>query len=128
MSDESNKSGDNLKGKAGDLANEAKETAQDFTKNAKETFLKTENKKVLVGVLAILVGGLGVHKFVLGYQKEGFVLLGISLAAYALSCVIIGLFFIWIPPVVGLIEGIVYLTKSNEEFYQTYQVNKKTWF
>jgi hypothetical protein len=28
----------------------------------------------------------------------------------------------------GFIEGIIYLTKSDEEFYQTYQVNKKGWF
>jgi hypothetical protein len=26
------------------------------------------------------------------------------------------------------LEGIIYLTKSDEEFYQTYQVNKKGWF
>ena len=29
---------------------------------------------------------------------------------------------------VGLIEGIIYLTKSDEEFYNTYQVGKKPWF
>ncbi|MEY4085705.1 MAG: hypothetical protein RL074_1492, partial [Bacteroidota bacterium] len=28
----------------------------------------------------------------------------------------------------GLIEGIIYLTKSDEEFYQTYQVGQKHWF
>jgi len=30
-----------------------------------------ENKKVVAGILAILIGSLGVHKFVLGYTKEG---------------------------------------------------------
>ena len=30
--------------------------------------------------------------------------------------------------VIGLIEGIMYLTKSDEEFYNTYQVGKKGWF
>jgi hypothetical protein len=29
---------------------------------------------------------------------------------------------------IGLIEGIIYLTKTDEEFYQMYQVNKKGWF
>jgi len=29
---------------------------------------------------------------------------------------------------IGLIEGIIYLTKTDEEFYQTYQAGKKTWF
>jgi len=30
--------------------------------------------------------------------------------------------------IIGLIEGIVYLTKSDEDFYQTYAVEKKGWF
>jgi hypothetical protein len=30
--------------------------------------------------------------------------------------------------IVSLIEGIVYLTKTDEEFYNTYQVGKKPWF
>ena len=30
--------------------------------------------------------------------------------------------------IIGLIEGIIYLTKSDEEFYQTYAVDKKGWF
>ena len=30
-----------------------------------------ENKKILAGVLAIMLGGFGVHKFILGYTKEG---------------------------------------------------------
>jgi len=30
--------------------------------------------------------------------------------------------------IIGLIEGIMYLTKTDEEFYQTYVVEKKAWF
>ncbi len=30
--------------------------------------------------------------------------------------------------VIGLVEGIIYLTKSDEEFYQTYMLGKKEWF
>jgi hypothetical protein len=29
---------------------------------------------------------------------------------------------------IGLIEGIVYLSKSDEEFYYLYQENKRSWF
>ncbi|MEX0716039.1 MAG: hypothetical protein WD066_05605 [Planctomycetaceae bacterium] len=32
------------------------------------------------------------------------------------------------PWAIGLVEGIIYLTKSDEEFYQTYIVGKKEWF
>ena len=69
----------------------------------------------LPGVLAILLGGLGIHKFYLGYSKEGIIQLLLGLL-----CGIGG--------IIGLVEGIIYLTKSDEDFYQTYQVGKKGWF
>lgn len=130
MSDEEKDLGDKAKEAASDFAGEAKESAKEFSDSAKETFNSAtgDNKKVLAGILAIILGSLGVHKFILGYQKEGFILLGISIAAYILSCVAIGLLFIWIPSIIGLIEGIIYLTKSDKEFYNTYQVGKKPWF
>ncbi len=76
---------------------------------------KQENKKIAAGILAILVGALGVHKFYLGYTKEGILQILSNLLC-------------WLGSLIGLIEGIIYLTKSDEEFYQTYQVNKKGWF
>lgn len=118
-----------------DLGDEIKETAkefadgaQEFADSAKEAVQSQDNKKVLAGILAILLGSLGVHKFILGYQKEGFILLGVTLVSYALMCVVIGAFLVWIPGLIGLIEGIIYLTKSDEDFYNTYQVGKKPWF
>ena len=121
---------EDAKESAKEFSENAKKTADEFTAGAREAFSGAggENKKVLAGILAILLGLLGVHKCILGYQKEGFILLGVSIAAWVLSCLAIGLLFIWIPSVIGLIEGIIYLTKSDEEFYNTYQVGKKPWF
>ena len=119
---------ESAKEKASEFAEDAKETAKEFTDSVKETFNSGDNKKVLAGILAILLGSLGVHKFILGYKKEGAILLGFTVISYALMCLLIGAFLVWIPAIIGLIEGIVYLTKSDEEFYQTYQVNKKPWF
>jgi len=118
------------KEKASEFAGEAKETAKEFTDSAKETFNSAsgDNKKVLAGILAIILGSLGVHKFILGYNKEGGILLGITIAGIILSCVGIGVFVVWITSLIGLIEGIIYLTKSDEEFYNTYQAGKKPWF
>ena len=106
------------KEKASEFAEEAKETASEFAESAKETFnevTSNENKKVLAGVLAILLGGFGVHKFILGYNKEGIIQILLS--------VLCG-----IGALLGLVEGIIYLTKSDEEFYNTYQVGRKPWF
>ena len=76
-----------------------------------------ESKRILAGILAIVLGGLGVHKFVLGYTTPGIILL-IAGICTALT----------ITPIIGLIEGIIYLTKSDEEFEQQYVVQKKHWF
>ncbi|WP_432412445.1 TM2 domain-containing protein [Rasiella sp. SM2506] len=87
-----------------------------------------ENKKMLAGLLGIFLGGFGAHKFVLGYTREGLILLGILLVSFPLMCIIIGAFTMYIPIIIGLIEGIIYITKTDEDFYNTYQVGKKPWF
>lgn len=115
-----------------DFAEDAKETAKEFGQSAKEEWDKvtgsTESKKILAGILAIFLGAFGVHKFILGYQKEGIIMLVLSVVGIVLSCVGIGVLLVWAVGLVGLIEGIIYLTKSDEEFYNTYQVGRKPWF
>ena len=77
---------------------------------------REENKKVLAGILGIVLGGFGVHKFILGYTQEGIIQLVITFVTCGMGSLI------------GFVEGIIYLTKTDEEFYQTYQVGKKGWF
>ena len=118
------------KEKAAEFAEDAKETATEFVDSAKETFNNAtgDNKKILAGILAIILGSLGVHKFILGYNKEGGILLGITILGIVLSCIGVGILVVWATSIIGLIEGIIYLTKSDEEFYNTYQAGKKPWF
>ena len=118
------------KEKAKEFASEAKDTASDFADSAKEAFenVSGENKKLLAGILGILLGSFGVHKFILGYNKEGGILLALTLIGLLTSCLGIGFFIVWATGIVGLIEGIIYLTKSDAEFYNTYQAGKKAWF
>ena len=40
-------------------------------------------------------------------HSRGLILLGITLAGSILSCLVIGVAFVWIPSVIGFIEGIV---------------------
>lgn len=81
-------------------------------------------KQLLAGYCGIIFGGFGVHKFILGYTPEGFIMLTISLVGgtftYGVSLLIMQL--------VGLIEGMIYLNKNHEEFVDTYFVNKQGWF
>jgi TM2 domain-containing membrane protein YozV len=130
LAEDAKELGKEAKQKAAEFADEAKESAKEFSEGAKETFVKGsgDNKKILAGILGILFGSLGIHKFILGYNKEGGILLGLTVIGIVLSCVGIGVFVVWLTGLIGLIEGIVYLTKSDEEFYNTYQVGKKPWF
>ncbi|MFT4801656.1 MAG: TM2 domain-containing membrane protein YozV [Flavobacteriaceae bacterium] len=105
MSEENNKS----------FEEEAKQTANEFKESWNDVTANGENKKVIAGILAILLGSLGIHKFILGYNKEGVIQILLNLLCGAGS-------------IIGLIEGIIYLTKSDEEFYNTYQVGKRPWF
>ena len=77
--------GDELRDKADELKDDVKETAEKVSEEAKsaakdikeswnETTSSKENKKLLAGLLALLVGYLGVHKFILGYNKEGLIM------------------------------------------------------
>jgi TM2 domain-containing membrane protein YozV len=81
-------------------------------------------KQLLAGYCGIVFGGFGLHKFVLGYTPEGFIMLTISLVGgtftYGVTLLIMQL--------VGLIEGMIYLNKNHEEFIDTYFVNKQGWF
>ena len=63
---------------------------------------------------------LGIHKFYLGYTKSAVIMLLVSLLTFGIGA--------FVMEVIGLIEGILYLTKSDEEFYQTYVQNEKEWF
>ena len=44
-----------------------------------------KSKKVAAGILGILVGALGIHKFVLGYQLAGIIMLGVLFALAVMS-------------------------------------------
>jgi TM2 domain-containing membrane protein YozV len=78
------------------------------------------DKKIIAGILGIVVGAFGIHKFVLGYQKEGLTMLLFSI----LSCGMLA----GVMHVIGIVEGIMYLTKSDEEFVRTYVYGRKGWF
>jgi len=81
-------------------------------------------KKIVAGVLALLLGGLGIHKFYLGYTTAGIIMLVVSIGVGSVTC---GIGY-GIMHLIGLIEGIIYLTKTDADFVATYITNKKEWF
>ena len=83
---------------------------------------RARKNKIAAGLFGIFLGWLGIHKFYLGFTTPGILML----LAGTLGWILV------FPPFVaglfGLIEGIIYLTKSEEDFYQTYEVRRQQWF
>jgi TM2 domain-containing membrane protein YozV len=61
-------------------------------------------KKLVSGILGILLGGLGIHKFYLGYNTEGIIMLLVTLLTCGIGATLTS--------ILGLIEGIIYIVKS----------------
>lgn len=78
------------------------------------------SKKIAAGICGILLGALGVHKFILGYTTEGLIMLGVSVLTCGIGATVMG--------IIGLIEGIIYLAMPDGQFMNTYIVQKKGWF
>lgn len=87
----------------------------------------SSKNKVAAGLLGIFLGGLGIHKFYLGFTGPGLVFLLVNTIGFAVTWIML-----FIPNVIlgviGFVEGIIYLTKSDEEFEQLYVVEKRQWF
>lgn len=83
--------------------------------------------KTAAGLFAIFLGGLGIHKFYLGFTGPGLVFLLTNTVGFLISWILLFIPHL-ILGVIAVIEGIIYLTKSDEEFHQLYVVEKKKWF
>ena len=76
--------------------------------------------KTTAGLLAIFLGAFGVHKFYLGYTKEAIITLCVSFLTFGVGAGIM--------EIIGIIEGIIYLGKSEDEFQSIYVDGRKGWF
>ncbi len=108
-----------------------------------------EKTKVVAGLLAIFLGWAGVHKFYLGIKKPATIQLAVGGGGLVLAMVVgdifiaLGIFGIGVfiglllyaigyialmaAGVLGLVEGIVYLTKSDEDFQSIYVTGQQQW-
>ncbi len=93
---------------------------------------KPAKERSTAAVLAFLLGWCGAHKFYMGYVSSGIVYLLTFLFSlfmiFSLFFSIIGVFTIYIPFVFSLVDGILYLTKTDEEFQKLYVEGHREWF
>ncbi|QDU57702.1 TM2 domain-containing protein [Aeoliella mucimassa] len=76
--------------------------------------------KIVAGLCGIFLGWLGVHKFVYGATTPGIIMLLITICTCGWAAIIV-----W---GIGAVEGIIYLTKSDQDFEEEYMIGKKGWF
>ena len=83
-----------------------------------------KSKRTTAGILGILFGSLGIHKFILGYTAEGFIYLATTIFGGIITCG-----FAWgVTSIICIVEGIILLTKTPEEFKRLYIDKKTAWF
>ena len=81
-----------------------------------------EKNQIMAATLALLFGALGAHKFYLGYNTQGTIMLLMGTLGW----------FLLVPPfaslLIGLIEAVIYFSKNEQEFYDTYEAKQRAWF
>jgi TM2 domain-containing membrane protein YozV len=103
-----------------EFASEIKSAPPTIAPPQQQSVTARASNKIAAGICGILLGAFGIHKFILGYTGAGVTMLLITL----LTCGIAGC----VVHLIGLIEGIIYLTKSDEEFVRIYVDGRKEWF
>ena len=74
--------------------------------------------KIAAALLAFFLGGLGIHKFYLGYTGVGVIYLLLTLTL--IGALISG--------PLSLIDFVIYLTKSDQDFDRVYVKGRRPWF
>ena len=95
---------------------------QVFTQPPYPTRPVSRKSRVAAGLLAIFCGILGFHKFYLGYISAGIIMFLLTFFLWWTIVVPLAMFL------VSIIEGVMYLTKSDEEFQRIYVQSQKDWF
>ncbi|MGC4005819.1 MAG: GYF domain-containing protein [Pirellulales bacterium] len=78
------------------------------------------SEKLAAGLCAPLVGTFGIHKFVMGYTSAGITMLLITVLTCGVGALPMS--------IIALVEGIIYLTKSDEEYKRIYVDGHRPWF
>jgi len=88
------------------------------TDNMSLDYQRFVGKKTGAGVAALLLGTIGIHKFMLGLTTGGLTMLLLTLLVIPIPVL----------SIIAFVEGILYLTKNDQQFFQDYAVDRKQWF
>ncbi|MCR5615527.1 MAG: TM2 domain-containing protein [Saccharofermentans sp.] len=93
---------------------------------------KPKKERVTAAVLAFFFGWMGLHKFYLGYTSVGIIYLLVFIMSlfliFSFFFTLIGAFTIYVPFILSFVDGIRYLSKSDDEFQDIYVDGSREWF
>ena len=92
------------------------------------TFDEFARKKITAGLFGIFLGSWGIHKFIIGRKTAGIIMMSFTIAGIAGACLIVPLLFPITMHFIGIIEGVIYLSRTEKSFYKLYAVDKRSWF
>lgn len=104
------------------------ENAVQVYKLASENPFGGDKNKYVAALLAFFLGSFGVHKFYLGYNQAGIIMLGVTMGGILLTIILIGVFMIMGIAIIAFVECIIYLVTSDEDFQRKYVENQRPWF
>jgi len=84
------------------------------------SIVTADGNRIAAGLCGILLGAIGVHKFLLGINTAGLIMLCVTVLTCGFGGLVMG--------AIGFIEGVIYLTMPDDAFYQRYVTEKKEWF
>ena len=113
-----------LQSEVNSLKNGNKTVTAQSSEYSDPTWDEIKSKKTTAGIIGLFFGAFGAHKFVIGYQKEGFIYLGVSVVGGIITCG----GALAVTSILALIESIMLLTKTPEEFKRLYIDKKTPWF
>jgi TM2 domain-containing membrane protein YozV len=79
-------------------------------------------------ILAFLLGGFGAHKFYLGYNTAGIIMLAMFIGGWLTSIILIGLIPLFAVGIIAFIEFIICIVTDEDEFQRRYVDNERPWF
>lgn len=95
-------------------AQELKISEIDMTMLTQQTQVKAEVSRIAAAVIGVFCGSVGIHRFYMGHTNAGIVYLVVGVVTAGT-----------VTSVVGLIDGIIYLLATDEEFAAKYLHNDK---
>ena len=99
---------------------------QPMSPDATTRMMRYDSAKKSAGLTYLLwffVGALGVHRFYLGQWGVGALMLACTLLGWALFFIPNGII-----GAIALVEGVIYLTRSDAEFHDRYEIGRRPWF